>query len=54
MRHSLSYRDRLRSSNTVAAAVSVAEGASGIVWLAAEAPQNQTGKFLRDRKVIPW
>jgi NAD(P)-dependent dehydrogenase (short-subunit alcohol dehydrogenase family) len=33
---------------------SVAEGASGIVWLAAEAPQNQTGKFFRDRKVIPW
>jgi NAD(P)-dependent dehydrogenase (short-subunit alcohol dehydrogenase family) len=33
---------------------SVAEGASGIVWLAAEAPQNQTGKFWRDRKVIPW
>ena len=33
---------------------SVAEGASGIVWLAAEAPQDQTGKFWRDRKVIPW
>src|SRR5207302_7853262 len=33
---------------------SVAEGASGIVWLAAGAPQNQTGKFFRDRKVIPW
>jgi NAD(P)-dependent dehydrogenase (short-subunit alcohol dehydrogenase family) len=33
---------------------SVAEGASGIVWLAAEAPQNQTGKFWRDRKVIAW
>jgi len=33
---------------------SVAEGASGIVWLAADAPQNQTGKFFRDRKVIPW
>jgi NAD(P)-dependent dehydrogenase (short-subunit alcohol dehydrogenase family) len=33
---------------------SVAEGASGIVWLACEAPQNQTGKFFRDRKVIPW
>src|SRR6266478_3330369 len=32
----------------------VAEGASGIVWLAADAPQNQTGKFWRDRKVIPW
>ena len=33
---------------------SVAEGAAGIVWLAAEAPQKQTGKFWRDRKVIPW
>ncbi len=33
---------------------SVAEGASGIVWLAAEAPQGETGKFWRDRKVIPW
>jgi NAD(P)-dependent dehydrogenase (short-subunit alcohol dehydrogenase family) len=33
---------------------SVAEGASGIVWLVAEAPQNQTAKFFRDRKIIPW
>ena len=33
---------------------SVAEGASGIVWLAAEAPQSLSGKFLRDRKTIPW
>src|SRR2546423_8995685 len=33
---------------------SVAEGASGIVWLAADAPQQETGKFWRDRKVIPW
>ena len=33
---------------------SVAECASGIVWLAAEAPQKETGKFWRDRKVIPW
>ena len=33
---------------------SVAEGASGIVWLASEAPQKETGKFWRDRKVIPW
>lgn len=33
---------------------SVAEGASGIVWLAAEAPQEETGKFWKDRKVIPW
>ena len=33
---------------------SVAEGASGIVWLAAEAPQEATGQFWRDRKIIPW
>ena len=33
---------------------SVEQGADGIVWLAADAPQNLTGKFLRDRKVIPW
>ena len=33
---------------------SVGEGATGIVWLAADAPQNETGKFFRDRKVIPW
>ena len=33
---------------------SVEEGADGIVWLAAEAPQDLTGKFLQDRKVIPW
>ena len=33
---------------------SVAEGASGIVWLVADAPQSETGKFCRDRKVIPW
>lgn len=33
---------------------SIAEGASGVVWLAADAPQNQTSKFFRDRKVIPW
>jgi NAD(P)-dependent dehydrogenase (short-subunit alcohol dehydrogenase family) len=33
---------------------SVAEGASGIVWLAADAAQRETGKFWRDRKVIPW
>ena len=33
---------------------SVAEGASGIVWLAVDAPQDQTSKFWRDRKVIPW
>lgn len=33
---------------------SVAEGAASIVWLATEAPQNLTGKFVKDRKVIPW
>jgi NAD(P)-dependent dehydrogenase (short-subunit alcohol dehydrogenase family) len=33
---------------------SVAEGASGIVWLAADAPQSLSGKFLRDRKIIAW
>jgi NAD(P)-dependent dehydrogenase (short-subunit alcohol dehydrogenase family) len=33
---------------------SVAEGASGIVWLAADAPQKETSKFWRDRKEIPW
>jgi NAD(P)-dependent dehydrogenase (short-subunit alcohol dehydrogenase family) len=33
---------------------SVEEGAETIVWLAADAPQKLTGKFLRDRKEIPW
>src|SRR5919201_2257078 len=33
---------------------SIAEGAAGIVWLAAEASQRETGKFFRDRKIIPW
>ena len=33
---------------------SVGEGATGIVWLAVDAPQKETGKFWRDRKVIPW
>src|SRR6266700_7443135 len=33
---------------------SVAEGASGIVWLTAGASQSQISKFFRDRKVIPW
>jgi NAD(P)-dependent dehydrogenase (short-subunit alcohol dehydrogenase family) len=33
---------------------SVGEGASSIVWLATDAPQNLTGKFIKDRKVIPW
>jgi NAD(P)-dependent dehydrogenase (short-subunit alcohol dehydrogenase family) len=32
----------------------VSEGAAGIVWLALEAPRDLTGKFVRDREVIPW
>jgi NAD(P)-dependent dehydrogenase (short-subunit alcohol dehydrogenase family) len=30
------------------------QGADTPVWLALDAPQKLTGKFLRDRKVIPW
>ncbi|HET9419118.1 MAG TPA: SDR family NAD(P)-dependent oxidoreductase [Chthoniobacterales bacterium] len=33
---------------------SVAEGAAGMVWLVSEAPHSMTGKFFRDRKIIPW
>ncbi len=33
---------------------SVQQGADTIVWLASEAPQSLTGKFLRDRQIIPW
>jgi NAD(P)-dependent dehydrogenase (short-subunit alcohol dehydrogenase family) len=33
---------------------SLAEGAATIVWLATDAPQDLTGKFVKDRKVIPW
>jgi len=33
---------------------SVEEGADTIVWLASGAPHDLTGKFLRDRKEIPW
>jgi NAD(P)-dependent dehydrogenase (short-subunit alcohol dehydrogenase family) len=36
------------------AARSVEEGADTAVWLAAEAPQEFTGRFFRDRKEIPW
>jgi len=32
----------------------VTEGADTPVWLALDAPQRLTGKFERDRKVIPW
>ena len=33
---------------------SVAEGAATIVWLATDAPHDLTGKFVKDRKIIPW
>lgn len=33
---------------------SVEQGADGIAWLAADAPQDKTGLFWRDREVIPW
>lgn len=33
---------------------SVQQGADTVTWLATEAPANLTGKFLRDRTVIPW
>lgn len=33
---------------------SVEKGAETPVWLATEAPQDLTGKFLRDKKGIPW
>jgi NAD(P)-dependent dehydrogenase (short-subunit alcohol dehydrogenase family) len=32
----------------------VDQGADTAVWLALDAPQDLSGKFLRDRKVIPW
>lgn len=37
-----------------AAPLSVEEGADTIVWLALEAPQDLTGKFLRERREIAW
>jgi len=33
---------------------SVEQGADGIVWLAADAPQDKTGLFWRDKEIIPW
>jgi hypothetical protein len=33
---------------------SVQEGAAGIVWLAADAPKELTGKFFRDGREIEW
>jgi NAD(P)-dependent dehydrogenase (short-subunit alcohol dehydrogenase family) len=32
----------------------VIEGADTAVWLALNAPATLTGKFVRDRKIIPW
>jgi NAD(P)-dependent dehydrogenase (short-subunit alcohol dehydrogenase family) len=32
----------------------VSQGADTAVWLALDAPQEWTGKFVRDRQVIPW
>ena len=34
--------------------LSVEQGADTAIWLASEAPQDLTGKFLRDRQEIPW
>ena len=36
------------------ARLSVEEGADSIVWLATEAPHKLTGKFIKERKEIPW
>jgi NAD(P)-dependent dehydrogenase (short-subunit alcohol dehydrogenase family) len=36
------------------AARSVEEGADTAVWLAADAPRELTGRFIRDRQEIPW
>ena len=33
---------------------SVKKGAETIVWLATDAPQNKTGLFWRDKKIIDW
>jgi len=32
----------------------VRQGAETAVWLALDAPQSLTGKFVRDRKPIDW
>jgi NAD(P)-dependent dehydrogenase (short-subunit alcohol dehydrogenase family) len=37
-----------------AAPLSVEQGADTIVWLALDAPQELTGKFLRERREIAW
>jgi hypothetical protein len=33
---------------------SVAQGAATAVWLALEAPGSLTGRFVQDRREIPW
>ena len=33
---------------------SIEEGADTIVWLATDAPHKLSGKFMKDRKEIPW
>ncbi|HJT20038.1 MAG TPA: SDR family oxidoreductase [Nitrospira sp.] len=33
---------------------SVEQGADSIVWLATEAPASLTGRFIKDRRPIPW
>jgi NAD(P)-dependent dehydrogenase (short-subunit alcohol dehydrogenase family) len=37
-----------------AAPLGVAQGADTIVWLALDAPQSLTGRFLRERREIAW
>jgi hypothetical protein len=32
----------------------VSQGVAGVVWLVLDAPQELTGKFPRDGKLIPW
>jgi NAD(P)-dependent dehydrogenase (short-subunit alcohol dehydrogenase family) len=36
------------------ATLDVGDGADSAVWLALDAPQKLTGKFVRERKIIPW
>jgi NAD(P)-dependent dehydrogenase (short-subunit alcohol dehydrogenase family) len=36
------------------ATLNVSAGADSAVWLALDAPQSLTGKFIRGRKIIPW
>ena len=38
----------------IGASRSVEKGAESIVWLAIDAPQELTGKFISDKQIIPW